>query len=845
MDEIELKERLISACAKYINYLRSTESVPFKKQKKGKTVSVVHSFSRVPGTSGEFICLLKSKVDYIDASEVFVKNCPAKHIRIIEYTSEKHAMPRVRLSVFDEHNPGLPEAFARLSPGDITIESSLLFLYERLYHFYQESQIFIRHDMPLPLPPHSFPVSVTPTAEQQRAIDGIFSAPLSYVWGPPGTGKTRIVLAECLLRYLQAGKCVFLLAPTNNSVEQMLRGILPVLRDAGIDLHCVYRLGTATAEFSREYPEVIGSSADESLLSDRKSRRDLLLQQRDSILAHVSEASQMQSRLEALQGLRPLLYDYYAITEQCADSREKLDLLDSNITANVKQQSAVLEEKATLSWERSQTDSHISALRAESEKLRWKFWKKAAYQESLNALSILDTERHKLSERIQQLEDEYTALCTRKKALLADRNAETDHLSFLIHQKDDLFPVNDLPPAAVDFLRTLESLDESSALSSYEALLAAEQAVLSDFEAAAPGDLQKTLEELQVLDAKLADPDSAKLTQLKNARILAGTVFSAMLHLPSDRPVAHIFLDEAGYTSLALGLVSLCCTCPITFLGDHLQLPPICEMKKIPAQNMEVSLFSLPCVRLSELCTYSMSDFHQSFFEPSTGSQLAEVDPPTFEQVQLEQLTFSHRFDNRLAAFLSTHIYPFRFSGLPSSGFIVEAIDAPTGVQKFSNNESDPEMRAILWYVQAHADALGNFSILTPYRNQRDLLQENLPAFRDCISTVHAAQGMEFDTVILSVVDKEHLFSCDSTTPHGRSVLNTAISRTKSRLVIACDVAFWSQQRGQLIADLLTLADVVHSSSAPPAPLPAAPAPAADSPAHGACPADVPAPPLR
>lgn len=239
----------------------------------------------------------------------------------------------------------------------------------------------------------------------------------------------------------------------------MLRGILPVLRDAGIDLHCVYRLGTATAEFAREYPEVIGSSADESLLSERKSRRDHLLQQRDSILAHVSEASQMRSRLEALQGLRPLLYDYYAITEQCADSQEKLDLLDSSITANAKRQSAVLEEKATLSWERSQTDGHISTLRTESEKLRWKFWKKAAYQESLGALSILDAEQHNLSERIQQLENEYTALCARKKAILFERNTEMEHFAQLTCRRSNLFPADGLSSAAVAFLRTLEALD--------------------------------------------------------------------------------------------------------------------------------------------------------------------------------------------------------------------------------------------------------------------------------------------------------------------------------------------------------------------------------------------------
>lgn len=34
--------------------------------------------------------------------------------------------------------------------------------------------------------------------EQRRAIEGVLSSPLAYVWGVPGAGKTSVVLAECI-----------------------------------------------------------------------------------------------------------------------------------------------------------------------------------------------------------------------------------------------------------------------------------------------------------------------------------------------------------------------------------------------------------------------------------------------------------------------------------------------------------------------------------------------------------------------------------------------------------------------------------------------------------------------
>jgi superfamily I DNA and/or RNA helicase len=96
---------------------------------------------------------------------------------------------------------------------------------------------------------------------------------------------------------------------------------------------------------------------------------------------------------------------------------------------------------------------------------------------------------------------------------------------------------------------------------------------------------------------------------------------------------------------------------------------------------------------------------------------------------------------------------------------------------------------------------------LTPYRNQLKLLNQELPKARreQRIMTVHASQGREFDTVILSVVDTHNKYFTDSTNKlsRGLQIINTAVSRAKKELIIVCDAEFWSEQNHQLISEII------------------------------------------
>ena len=117
------------------------------------------------------------------------------------------------------------------------------------------------------------------------------------------------------------------------------------------------------------------------------------------------------------------------------------------------------------------------------------------------------------------------------------------------------------------------------------------------------------------------------------------------------------------------------------------------------------------------------------------------------------------------------------------------------------------EVVAIRRYLTENAGRLGSYVILTPYRKQLDLLGKYMPEERKDMNilTVHKSQGREWDTVILSVVDTRDMWFSDSKNRISRrlNVLNTAISRAKKRIVIACDRSYWIAQRGQLLSEIV------------------------------------------
>ncbi len=148
-----------------------------------------------------------------------------------------------------------------VKPHEIMVISDLLFLMKRLYEWYRDygDTIVLPSQAPAYVAVPDFFQDAMPLDEQESAIRSVLSSPLSYVWGAPGTGKTQTVLAYAIIAHIHAGHRVAVFAPTNNALEQVLRGVLPMIDKAGVSRRRIVRVGNASAAFAREYPEVCGS----------------------------------------------------------------------------------------------------------------------------------------------------------------------------------------------------------------------------------------------------------------------------------------------------------------------------------------------------------------------------------------------------------------------------------------------------------------------------------------------------------------------------------------------------------------------------------------------------------
>ena len=250
----------------------------------------------------------------------------------------------------------------------------------------------------------------------------------------------------------------------------------------------------------------------------------------------------------------------------------------------------------------------------------------------------------------------------------------------------------------------------------------------------------------------------------------------------------HIFLDEAGYCSIPKALPLLAQGCPVTMLGDHMQLQPISEMKSEEERaDACLNWWKAPAI------------FMGGMFENG------EI-PKTLDGNMIRSdLTKSYRFGMDLAKILDSCVYKNGFTGLSNQPFKLIGYDVGAHLPTDENRASTPEAKKVVELARELADE--DFVILTPYNNQRLLIARmNYSLVRqEKLLTVHKSQGREWDTVIVSLADEPPGYYTNSNLENGLHVLNTALSRAKKKLILVGDLKRWRNQPRQMIAEIIKI----------------------------------------
>lgn len=709
--------------------------------------------------------------------------------------------PQSGLLLVDPKNDYLRNIILSVSAEEMFVISDLKFLVKRVLDWYSN------YGNDIKLPRHcTFPENESfifygdpPTDEQKEAIHGALTTPFSYIWGAPGTGKTRCVLANCVLNILMKvpSSQVLLIAPTNNAVEQMLFGIMPILEENGIPCGDVLRLGISSPQFVEEYKEACETHRLQEQICAISHELETISKYR-AFLEFESKLSEFEDSLPRL---------FADLSRLCSQEES----LSATLVQFKAKRSSLTDNTFLLEHDISHLRNSIHKTRIEIDSFGGKikrFFAPSSYNELqrkldayCDALRFKSDSQKAIKREISEVNNSIQKCAT---SLLSIEHAALQLKNGALKTAPGYLPLKN---ALENF--SLTSFDES--VNTVSQSLIAAHSILNErrdryvsYQNMSALVLSEHINQLKESLEKLQEESHISYSK---KRIVAATIDRYISTFPSTNTgfsPCHIFMDEAAYCSLIKGATLLSSHVPVTLLGDHMQLPPVCEMNDESFMGDEILR---PIFMWAQSSIYIDSIFHKSLY--SMCEDYISGSAPDYIEMSKFDLTVTHRFGNAISSVLAGSVYDSGFRSATCSGTKVVALHAPRAISKQKRRVSPSECTSIARYLAEYSPI--DYAILTPYRNQVIALSKILPeaAKENRILTVHASQGREYDTLIYSVVDTSDMYFVDSTKAIGKRVTNTAVSRAKRELVIACDCQFWRNQGGQLIADLINSADKI------------------------------------
>ena len=617
------------------------------------------------------------------------------------------------------------------------------------------------------------------STQQLNAITSIFSSPVSYIWGVAGSGKTKYVLAYAVMNYLLAGKKILLTAPTNIALENALSAIIPIARKHGLKDSLIFRAGVPSTQFHDDFP---GCCESRNLVKKNK----ILSETKNNIVSYI-HATHI---LNLLPPVKDAIVSIFDAKETLLEIEHKSNRLCTEIKSNTQ---AIERETAYL----QAVGDTLQAVMQQKRSLIYKIKRVFSSGENLDEkLSELTASFEKSNYRINELYDSNDKISVQ---LNINQNNEKE-LHIYISEQEKKISEEISPHFNIAFdVENHERLNQQiSAIEKAQKQL--QQSIAQKYPDIDFSDTETLDKKLRSITEEINSSIEQKEKQKANFLVYGCTLDKLMSCEIHNDEFEHVFLDEACYSCIAKAAVVFMCECPVTFLGDHMQLPPVSELSQddFKTANLSKDLFIW-----LENGIYSYNLFDISFTDMF--NDFVSCSEHISNNVAISKLSGTHRFGRELSKILDQYVYGIGLHSIGNSSTKISIIDVPhsPGAKKRTNTA---EAIAIREYIEKSKPE--NYIVLAPYKNQVELIRSELPSnMRANVLTVHKSQGQEWDCVILSVTDTTDKFFTDSQIQisHGKELLNTAISRAKKQIVIVCDVQYWKKQSKQLITELINI----------------------------------------
>lgn len=792
----EIREIAIDSSKAYYEYLEQNE----------KGIQEVDVFELEYLRGKDFVIKLRLSSKLFDTEAIFFKNLQnnkkfdTTSVKVIEYDNDKNIL-------LIKPTESVKEDFTGLRNRDIIVISDLKFLVERIKMWYELNGGEIA--LPTKTSKYSKDFNIQffndsnfqPSENQKLALKNVFTTPFSYVWGAPGTGKTLFVLSYAVLHYIKNGDRIAIIAPTNNAIEQVLRGVITMTDKAGVDRKQIIRIGTPSKKFAESFPEVCEERGVQKKLAEIDKQID--------ILERMLVFNNQRNKIDELSNLMP---EFDKISELSKTIKtEKLLISDINVQYKKKEIEINLINESISKYSQ-QLKKSISKTNSISHKVAKTFSNKPTNSE--RTIGELETKIFNSRKELEFCKYEFDEIRNRKidqDNIIAEIQAlALDQIKNLIDHTKNFSEINMIVNSiSIDNINKVRE-DVNLIIAQTKERLEVDEHLFSEYRSSTLVDIKYDLDNYLSLRSKLGALSTEERS--KSVNVVACTLDGYIGHYFEEKlNVEHIFLDEAGYANIIKAFTLFNHTTPITFLGDHKQLPPVCEINdreiERDSKYHNMFLWAQSAIFLETLFSCSKEVCRNQYL------QNVDFNPNVISQTSLNS---TYRFGNNLAQILAQYVYSNDLNSNNPEGetkiFYVDAKKIESLKSRISINEVS-EIKKIVENLKLKK--INDFVILTPYKNQIELLNNYLPQERNDLKilTVHGSQGREWDTVILSVVDTSDKWFVDTTKPisKGLNLVNTAVSRARRKLIIVCDKNYWIGQNGQLITELINCGQEIEN----------------------------------
>ena len=602
---------------------------------------------------------------------------------------------------------------------------------------------------------------------QKNAIQHALGNTISFIWGPPGTGKTY-ALGELIRILYEQDRKILVCSNTNQAVDQLLLKLCGVLGKShkAMDEGHLVRIGKIDHE---ELEEDWGSYVKLDLIVERKGqelsqKKQALVDQVSTLSKTLTELTTIQKRFAKKRALEQNLVSLEEDLKQLGTKKAENEQRISNIDSEYQQKAAALKAE-TEALQRKEYGLQKEA--RDREKAFLKFTKRAQVQIERD-LQTAAKEVERISTSLSRLPEEQKKEVGQLHALSDDLQKKTEKATNQVESTQE---------TRTRLEKQLEPFVESSINKS----------------------INETEKKLNPLQGKISglneQIEKLKESVTKDSKILGATLTKTYLSPKLFEDIDVVIVDEASMATLpsvffVLGLAKE----SAVISGDYLQLAPIVETRqKSLKQEIGISVFESAGVQ---------SDCDQGIANPlvtllDTQYRMPEsicdlVAKPFYQG----RLITGNQDRSELA--IGTEISDKEITIIDTSD--LSPVEHQDHYKSRYNLIHGAIVRSLLRQLNLNGDIKDKSSVgvCTPFRAQAKLIKSVIQAegLSEVVrsGTVHRYQGDEKSLMIVDISDGKGpwyvgmFLQAERPIEDGAKLFNVAITRAKERLIFVANL---------------------------------------------------------